>query len=71
MDYSSNMNIIVTVINIIKQYGRCGVLSFAHQQSQSESKGVGGWWSGGGGCLLSKLEGSQEKGYGNSHEKLW
>lgn len=27
--------------------------------------------SGGGGCLLSKLEGSQEKGYGNSHEKLW
>lgn len=34
-------------------------------------KVVGGWWSGGGGCLLSKLEGSQEKGYGNSHEKLW
>lgn len=41
MDYSSNMNIIVTVISIIKQYGRCGLLSFAHQQSQKVK--VGGW----------------------------
>lgn len=58
MDYSSNMNIIVTVISIIKQYGRCGLLSFAHQQSQKVKVGVEG---GEKVCFLWGGGGSQEK----------
>lgn len=44
MDYSSNMNIIVTIISIIiNSMGGCGLLSFVHQPvSCGERKGGGG-----------------------------
>lgn len=67
MDYSSNMNIIVTVISIIIN-SMGGVDYYCLLISQSV---ICGERKGGGGGESLLWRGFTRKGYDNSHEKLW